>query len=296
MDAKKFKEEILNFKQRLETEGFSIIAELDYPDGTVDGVRTKGFLEVQDKEGNIHKIEVSGTLDLLAYNPSTGKFRIYDMKTMRNPNNLNDKEYQESWGRQLLLYKNFLENEYGIDIESTHIIPIQVEYNNLNYTSKGNQLYVKDVAFKGASPKMLDIINIDTSKYKFVLSWDSLSQEAQEELMSKLPEGTEGKGVKNGPVSNSRRGRGGLSRGKVNSAAALGMTEEMQTEVDKGRGSRVVDTSNMSFYNITELLDKAQLEALKERFERLTGKEFNKENWEDTPKVIRETNVKCIRG
>lgn len=295
-DTKKFKEEILNFKQLLKNEGFSIIAELDYPDGTIDGVRTKGFLEVQDKDGNIHKIEVSGTLDLLAYNPKTGKFRIYDMKTMRNPNNLNDKEYQESWGRQLLLYKTFLENEYGIDIESTHIIPIQVEYSNLNYTSKGNQLYVKDVAYKGASPKMLDIINIDTSKYKFVLSWDSLSKESQEELMSKLPEGTEGKGVKNGPVSNSRRGRGGLSRGKINSAAALGMTDEMQSEVDKGRGSRVIDTSNMSFYNITELLDKAQLEALKERFERLTGKEFNKENWEDIPKSIRETNVKCIRG
>lgn len=45
-DAKKFKEEILNFKQHLENEGFSIIAELDYPDGTIDGVRTKGFLEV----------------------------------------------------------------------------------------------------------------------------------------------------------------------------------------------------------------------------------------------------------
>ena len=52
----------------------------------------------------------------------------------------------------------------------------------------------------------------------------------------------------------------------------------------------------MSFHNINELLDKAQLEALKERFEKLTGKEFNKENWEATPKIIRETNVKCIRG
>lgn len=76
------------------------------------------------------------------------------------------------------MYKIFLEREYGIEIESTYIIPIQVEYSNLNYTSKGNQLYVKDVAYKGASPKMLNIVNIDTSKYKFVLSWDSLSKEA----------------------------------------------------------------------------------------------------------------------
>ena len=192
-DWEALKSQLEVLKNTIESDGFTIISEVEYPDGSKDGVRAKGTIEVVDNKGTTHKVKVAGTLDLLAYNPITGKFRVYDMKTLRNEKNVSNDSYLDKWGRQLLLYKTFLEEEYGIEVESTSIIPIHVSYPKTSYEVKDNQLSINGIDFRGASPKLLDTVPIDTSKVNFKVKFDTLNESEQQLILGELPESTKPK-------------------------------------------------------------------------------------------------------
>lgn len=90
-------------------------------------IKTTGQVNVTMPDGSVKKLDVSGTLDLLGYDQD-GKFYVFDMKTVHSDNYLTDKDKGNKWNRQLQLYKQFLQDRYGIDIAGTYIIPIKVNY------------------------------------------------------------------------------------------------------------------------------------------------------------------------
>lgn len=147
---KHFAQELQSLKNSFDAMGLTVIPR---------DVTVTGTLNATDSEGKVHTIDVAGTLDLLAYDQE-GNFYIYDMKTVRSSI---DQHKEEKYARQLSLYKKFLENTYGISVNSLNIIPIQVEYpepkgwkgSTNEYTvDEGNQLYINGEEYRNAKPQL----------------------------------------------------------------------------------------------------------------------------------------------
>lgn len=128
-------------------------------------VVAKGQLNIKDKDGGDHTINVAGTLDLLGYDDK-GNWYIFDMKTHRSNNT--DKKIPK-WSRQLSLYKKFLEAEYGIKVKALAIIPTKVSYTEPDVTHiygvdtnkpylyngiESNQLTLHGKPYKESNPVM----------------------------------------------------------------------------------------------------------------------------------------------
>ena len=128
-------------------------------------VVAKGQLNIKDKEGKDHTINVAGTLDLLGYDDE-GNWYIFDMKTHRS--DITDSK-KSKWSRQLSLYKKFLKDEYGIKVKALAIIPTKVNYpaptdtdiygvdTNKPYLYNGiesNQLTLHGKPYKESNPVM----------------------------------------------------------------------------------------------------------------------------------------------
>lgn len=118
-----------------------------------------GTVEVTDEKGNKKLLPVAGTVDLLAYDDE-GNFYIYDMKTKRSANIYDSDEIK--WKNQLSLYKQLLEQKYGVKVVGTGIIPIKVDYlapktenGTAEYTAKEGQLYNHDKAYTNAQPRQV---------------------------------------------------------------------------------------------------------------------------------------------
>ena len=136
-------------------------------------------------DSSVKKLDVSGTLDLLGYDQD-GKFYVFDMKTVRSDNYINDKEKNDKWNRQLQLYKQFLQDKYNIEVAGTYIIPIKVNYDTplgakhkdgtdmdgtAEYSVKNpelktqydnpnrSQILQDGVEFKDAAPELRPILN-----------------------------------------------------------------------------------------------------------------------------------------
>ena len=90
-------------------------------------IKAVGQVDVTMPDGSIKKLDVAGTLDLFGYDEDD-KFYIFDMKTVHSDSYKKDKEKKEKWKRQLQLYKQLLEEKYGIEVAGTRIIPIKVNY------------------------------------------------------------------------------------------------------------------------------------------------------------------------
>lgn len=130
-----------------------------------------GTVEVTDEKGNKKLLPVAGTVDLLAYDDE-GNFYIYDMKTKRSANIYDSDEVK--WKNQLSLYKQLLEQKYGVKVVGTGIIPIKVDYlapktenGTAEYTAKEGQLYNHGKAYTNAQPrqvKELDMIHRRTTE------------------------------------------------------------------------------------------------------------------------------------
>lgn len=165
----KFVEDLIKFKNRLTARGFKVISK---------DIKAFGVYKVTDSQDKIHEIPVAGTLDLLVID-SDGNFHIFDMKTHRGK--ITDAK-KNKWGRQLFLYKKFLEDEYGITVKSTRIIPIKVDYNDpstVDYTVSdtfNNQLMVGNRMFKNAQPELEPMINIKTPD-NLSISWGKLDEQ-----------------------------------------------------------------------------------------------------------------------
>lgn len=100
---------------------------------------------------------IAGTVDLMTVD-SSGKVRIYDMKTIRNIRSI-DQEYQGSpskrskWGKQLSLYRILLNNTYGILAEDIKVIAINVAY------ERGNPRFTPTLELSFIGLPMSDKIN-----------------------------------------------------------------------------------------------------------------------------------------
>lgn len=166
-DLEKLCREALEFKQREESKGITLIPRNIIASGTINTV---------DGNDIVHTINVAGTLDLLGYDKD-GNWYIYDMKTYHR--NISDSK-KAKYERQVTLYKQFLEEKYGIKIKSLNIIPIKVSYPNpigttggtTSYTVSptkpedyqglhGNQLLANGEEFRGASPKLQETIQVE---------------------------------------------------------------------------------------------------------------------------------------
>ena len=148
-------------------------------------VTVTGSIDVLDSEGNLRKVKVAGTLDLLAYD-SNGNFYIFDMKTYHSEINSNKKA---KYAKQLSLYKDFLENKYGVKVSSLNIIPIKVSYPDPKGSRRGtveysvsestpNQLLADGKTFKNAAPYLDSTMKVDYTTLHIV--WDKLSDKDRE--------------------------------------------------------------------------------------------------------------------
>lgn len=154
-------------------------------------VTVTGEVEVTDANGKKYKLSVAGTLDLLAYDKD-GNFYIFDMKTNRSAPN--DKKTSK-WGKQLSLYKQFLEEKYGINVKGTEIIPIEVSYPapkgwsnaTTEYGNNGNQLYANGTEYRDAKPILHSNIPITTSSVK--VEYNLLTNE-EKSMLSPIIDGT----------------------------------------------------------------------------------------------------------
>ena len=167
-------------KSKLDKRGINIIPR---------EVVVKGQLNIKDKDGKDHTINVAGTLDLLGYD-NDGKWYIFDMKTHRS-NNTDNKI--PKWSRQLSLYKRFLEAEYGIKVKALAIIPTKVNYpepdathiygvdTNKPYLYNGvesNQLTLHGKPYKESNPVMGKMIPLTETKLDIKLDKLSDSERA----------------------------------------------------------------------------------------------------------------------
>jgi len=153
-------------------------------------VTVTGEVEVTDANGKKYKLSVAGTLDLLAYDKD-GNFYIFDMKTNRSIPNDNK---ASKWSKQLSLYKQFLEEKYGINVKGTEIIPIKVSYPSpyaVSYKAEGNQLSTTvdglEESFRSSKPILYPNIPISTSPVK--VEYNLLTNE-ERSMLSPIIDGT----------------------------------------------------------------------------------------------------------
>lgn len=153
-------------------------------------VVAKGILTIEGKDGKKHQINVAGTLDLLGYDDN-GNWYIFDMKTHHS--DTISAEKKAKWARQLALYKKFLEDEYGINVAVTAIIPTKVNYPAPSATNiygkngdkptlyngvESNQLTLYGKPFKESHPVMGSMIGpkeLGTDKVSLNIQLDKLS-------------------------------------------------------------------------------------------------------------------------
>lgn len=159
-DLNKLASKLKEFQEEQAKKGITIIPR----DVTVNGVVTS-----IDAHGRPHKINVVGTLDLLGYDKD-GNWYVYDIKTYRSDI---DEAKKNKYAQQITLYRDFLEQKYGIKVKNMAILPIHVSYPTpsgasggvAGYTVNtdkpegyngrtGNQLKVDGALFKEAHPNL----------------------------------------------------------------------------------------------------------------------------------------------
>lgn len=177
-----FEKQLKELKANFDKRGLTIVPR---------DVTVTGEVEVTDANGKKYKLSVAGTLDLLAYDKD-GNFYIFDMKTNRSAPN--DKKVSK-WGKQLSLYKQFLEEKYGISVKGTEIIPIEVSYPapkgwsnaTTEYSNNGNQLYANKAEYRDAKPTLHSNIPITTSPVR--VEYNLLTNE-ERSMLSPVMDGT----------------------------------------------------------------------------------------------------------
>lgn len=173
-----FAKQIMDMKEKMEAGGLIL-----YPRNII----ASGTINTVDGNGNVHTVRVSGTIDLLAYDKTTGTYVLYDFKTHRG--DISPDKVMK-WRRQLTLYKNFLEAKYNIKISKIGIIPIKVGYPTPKGAPKGtavynlstepkpeeyngkynNQITLDGTPYKNASPTLEDIIEVDKVSLNIIYS------------------------------------------------------------------------------------------------------------------------------
>lgn len=188
-----FEKQLQEFKAKLDKAGLTVVPR---------DVVVTGEIEVTDANGKKYKLPVAGTLDLLAYDKD-GNFYIFDMKTNHSAPNA---KKAAKWNKQLSLYRQFLEEKYGISVKETAIIPIEVSYptpkgwrdgktiyraddktNQLYYQTEDNGKLTPETIYRDAKPILHPNISITTSPVKVEYS---LLTDSERALLSPVMDGT----------------------------------------------------------------------------------------------------------
>lgn len=189
-----FEKQLQEFKAKLDKAGLTVVPR---------DVTVTGEVEVTDTNGKKYKLPVAGTLDLLAYDKD-GNFYIFDMKTNHSAPNA---KKAAKWNKQLSLYKQFLEEKYGVSVKETSIIPIEVKYpapkgwrngktvyradektNQLYYQTEDNSgALTSSTPYRDAKPILHSNIPISTSPVKIEYS---LLTDSERALLSPVMDGT----------------------------------------------------------------------------------------------------------
>lgn len=202
-----FEKQLQEFKSKLDKVGLTVVPR---------DVVVTGEIEVTDANGKKYKLPVAGTLDLLAYDKD-GNFYIFDMKTNHSAPNA---KKAAKWNKQLSLYKQFLEEKYGVSVKETSIIPIEVSYptpkgwrdgktiyraddktNQLYYQTEDNGKLTPETIYRDAKPILHSNIPITTSPVKVEYS---LLTDSERSLLSPVLDGTFNSttGIKNSESKN----------------------------------------------------------------------------------------------
>ena len=188
-----FEKQLQEFKSKLDKVGLTVVPR---------DVVVTGEVEIADTNGKKYKLPVAGTLDLLAYDRE-GNFYIFDMKTNHSAPNA---KKAAKWNKQLSLYKQFLEEKYGVSVKETYIIPIEVSYptpkgwrdgktiyraddktNQLYYQTEDNGKLTPETIYRDAKPTLYSNIPITTSPVKVEYS---LLTDSERTLLSPVMDGT----------------------------------------------------------------------------------------------------------
>lgn len=188
-----FEKQLRELKANFDKKGLTVVPR---------DVTVTGEIEVTDTNGKKYKLPVAGTLDLLAYDRE-GNFYIFDMKTNHSAPNA---KKAAKWNKQLSLYKQFLEEKYGISVKETSIIPIEVKYptpkgwrdgktvyraddktNQLYYQTEDNGKLTSETIYRDAKPILHSNIPITTSPVKVEYS---LLTDSERALLSPVMDGT----------------------------------------------------------------------------------------------------------
>lgn len=174
-------EDLDGLKEKFDQRGLTVIPR---------DITVSGTVEVKSNDGKKRTIDVAGTLDLLAYDKD-GNFYIFDMKSKRSAP---DEKAAVKWSRQLTLYKQLLEQKYGVVVKGMEIIPIQVRYNapkgwgnaTTEYTAVDGKLYANGVEYRDANPILHD--NIPRGTIELNVQYSRLTP--AEQAMVKVVEGS----------------------------------------------------------------------------------------------------------
>lgn len=185
-----FKQQLENLKLQMKANGFHVVPR---------DVIAAGTLEVLDSENKVYNIDTAGTLDLLAYNDK-GEFFVFDMKTVRNPNTIEEKKHK--WSQQTSLYQKFLENTYGIKIKGRYIIPIQVSYPSPTkgkYTQgEGTAILTDGKPFEDAKPKLMHTVAVPF--YEPHIVYNKLTEQEKELATSIAEIATDNESMQGKPI------------------------------------------------------------------------------------------------
>lgn len=185
-----FKQKLENLKLQMKANGFHVVPR---------DVIAAGTLEVLDSENKVYNIDTAGTLDLLVYNDK-GEFFVFDMKTVRDPDTIEEKKHK--WSQQTSLYQKFLENTYGIKIKGRYIIPIQVSYPSPTrgkYTQgEGTAILTDGKPFEGAKPKLMHTVAVPF--YEPHIVYSKLTEQEKELAKSIAEIATDNESMQGTPV------------------------------------------------------------------------------------------------
>ena len=186
----KLANKLKKFKAEQDAKGITLIPR---------GVTVNGVITSLESNGKPHKINAVGTLDLLGYD-ADGNWYVYDIKTFRSDI---DEDKKNKYAQQVTLYKDFLEQKYGIKVKEMAILPIQVSYpapsgaegGNTDYTvsnnkpeeykgKKSNQLIVNGRPFKDSNPTLQDLMPVTEKKTN--VSYSDLGGVEEEDNIKKM--------------------------------------------------------------------------------------------------------------
>lgn len=165
----KLRKQLQKLRNYLDAQGLTVIPRDVTVTGTVQVINN----------GKTYDLPIAGTLDLLAYDKD-GNFYIFDMKS-HHATTISE-EKRDKWARQLSLYKQLLENKYGIKISSLNIIPIKVDYPNPSSKNKyevveGNQISLNGKEFYDTNPTLGEVGSIPEVQVK--IDYDKLDDKSK---------------------------------------------------------------------------------------------------------------------